>query len=80
MEVVTLIIAVVALVLAAVAFTRSGGVQDLRQQLHTLAAKTDSARDTTADVLDRLEQLVRGRERRGPGDTGQPSGGGPAGA
>lgn len=74
MEVFTLIIAVVALVLAVVAFVRSGGIGDLRRQLDTVSAKTETARDRTADVLDRLERLIRGREKP-PSETEGGSGG-----
>jgi hypothetical protein len=63
MEVVTLIIAVVALVIAVMAFMRTGGMQDLRRQLETVSAKTETARDRTADILDRLEHLIRGKEK-----------------
>lgn len=63
MEVVTLIVAVVALVIAVIAFVRTGGIGDLRRQLDTVSSKTESARDRTADVLDRLEHLIRGKEK-----------------
>ena len=63
LEVVTLIIAVVALVLAVIAFVRTGGIGDLRRQLDTVSSRTESARDRTADVLDRLEHLIRGKEK-----------------
>jgi hypothetical protein len=59
MEVVTLLISVVALVIAVAAFVRTGGMQEIR---HT----TGTARDRTADVLDRLERLVRTSEERSP--------------
>ena len=63
MEAVTLIIAVVALVIAVIAFVRAGGIQDMRRQMDGLSSRTESARDRTADVLDRLERLIRGREK-----------------
>jgi hypothetical protein len=63
MEAVTLLIAVVALVLAIMAFIRTGGMGDVRRQLDTVTHKTESARDRTADVLDRLEHLIRGKEK-----------------
>lgn len=66
MEAVTLIIAVVALVIAVVAFVRTGGIQDLRRQLDVISSKTETARDRTADALDRLERLIRGREKPPP--------------
>ncbi len=71
MEAVTLIIAVVALVLAVIAFVRTGG--DLRRQFEMLSSKTETARDKTADALDRLEQLIRGKGK--PPETGGGSSG-----
>ncbi len=71
MEVVTLVIAVIALVLAVVAFVRTGGGPELRRQIDSLASKTDAARDRTADALDRLERLIRGKEKSDPGKEGQ---------
>lgn len=63
MEFFTLIIAIIALVLAIVAFRRTGGIGDLRHRLDTLSATTGTARDRTADALDRLERLIRGKEK-----------------
>jgi hypothetical protein len=57
MEVVTLLIAVVALVVAVAAYMRTGGMQDIRQS-------TGTARDRTADLLDRLEGIVRASEEK----------------
>jgi hypothetical protein len=67
MEVVTLLISVLALVVAVAAFVRTGGMQEIRQT-------TGTARDRTADLLDRLERLVRtseekSKERRGDGNS-----------
>jgi len=59
MEVVTLLISVLALVVAVAAFVRTGGVQDIRHS-------TGTARDRTADLLDRLERLVRTSEQKAP--------------
>jgi hypothetical protein len=70
MEVVTLIIAVVALVVAVLAYARTGGIQELRGQVSALGSAKESLRvkttDTlgavrtkTADTLDRLEKAVR---------------------
>lgn len=74
MEAVTLIIAVVALVIAVVAFVRTGGIQDVRRQVEGLSLKTEAARDRTADILDRLERLIRGREKPPPEKEGGPGG------
>lgn len=64
MEVLTLIIAVVALVIAVAAFVRTGGIRELKGQVQTLSSTTDSVRDRTADALNRLEHLVRGKDRQ----------------
>ena len=71
MEAVTLLIAVAALVLALIAFIRTGGMADMRQQIDSMGAKTESARDRTADALDRLERFIRGRDKgEGGGEPG----------
>lgn len=74
MEIVTLIIAVAALVFAVIAFTRTGGIQDLRRQVEALGPTTATARDRTADALDRLERLIRGREKPQEERPGTPQG------
>ncbi len=38
-------------------------MQDLRRQLETVSAKRDTARYRLADVLHRLEHLIREKER-----------------
>jgi len=65
MEVLTLLIAVAALVIAVAAYTRTGGIQDLRRQVDSLSSASESVREKTADALARLERLIRGRERSG---------------
>jgi hypothetical protein len=71
MEIVALIIAIVALVVAVLAYARTGGIQELRSQVSALGSTTESLRakttDTldalrakTADTLERLEKAVRG--------------------
>ncbi len=74
MEVLSLLFSVVALVLASLAYARTGGVKDLRDQVTNLGSNLDSVRSRTADALDRVERLVRGGEK--PGGTGQPGGSG----
>lgn len=68
MEVVTLLIAVVALVIAVAAYTRTGGIRDLRRQVDSLSSASESVRDKTADAIARLERLIRGREKAPPDD------------
>lgn len=73
MDAVILLIAVVALVIAIMAFQRTGGIHDLRGQMDDLSHKTEhatkGARDMTADALSRLEAFIRGQQK--PSSTGQ---------
>ena len=62
MEVLTLLIAVAALVIAVMAFQRTGGMQDVRRQMEDISTKR--ARETVADALDRLENLIRGQQQK----------------
>jgi len=77
MEIVTFILAVVALVIAVLAYSRTGGIEDLRSQVKAMGSKTDALRaktaDTTetlraktADALHRLEQSLRGSREPAP--------------
>jgi hypothetical protein len=66
MNVLALIIAVVALVIAVAALSRTGGVRELKRQVQGRSSTTESMRDRTADALNRLEQMVRGKERPKP--------------
>jgi hypothetical protein len=62
MNVVTPIVAVAALVIAVIAFQRTGGIKDLWHQVEVLSSKSKAVRNRTADVLARFERLIRGRE------------------
>jgi len=72
MEGITLLIAVAALIIAILAYQRTGGTTELKRQfesktspaelkkqLDALMAMTDSVREKTADALDRLEKVIR---------------------
>jgi hypothetical protein len=76
MEGITLLIAVVALVISILAYQRTGGTtelkrkiettlppEELKRQMDTLVAVTNSLRDKTADALDRLEKVIRKTEK-----------------
>ncbi|OGP64942.1 MAG: hypothetical protein A2170_13925 [Deltaproteobacteria bacterium RBG_13_53_10] len=76
MEGITLLIAVAALIIAILAYQRTGGTADLKRhlestsssldlkkQVDSLAAMTDAVREKTADALDRLEKVVRKTEK-----------------
>jgi hypothetical protein len=76
MESITLLIAVVALIIAILAYQRTGGTAELKRQIEAgtsspelkkqvdaLVAMTDSLREKTADTLDRLEKVIRKTEK-----------------
>jgi predicted ATP-grasp superfamily ATP-dependent carboligase len=76
MEGITLLIAVVALIIAILAYQRTGGTADLKRQIDSAASSvdltkkvesltimTDALREKTADALDRLEKMVRKTEK-----------------
>jgi len=76
MEGITLLIAVVALIIAILAYQRTGGTAELKRQIEAgtsspelkkqmdaLAAMTNSLREKTADALDRLEKVIRKTEK-----------------
>jgi hypothetical protein len=71
METLALIISIIALIIAILAYYKVGGVADLKKQTEvltnvgeTVAKATDSLRDKTAEVLGRMEAAVRGVEEK----------------
>ncbi len=66
MEAFTLLIALGALVIAVIAFQRTGGLKELRQEVDNLSPKTEAVRDRTANMLDRFGQVVRGKNKTDP--------------
>jgi hypothetical protein len=76
MEGITLLIAVAALIIAILAYQRTGGTldlkrkiestippEDLKRQMDTLVVMTNTLREKTADALDRLEKVIRKTEK-----------------
>lgn len=63
MATITLLIAVIALGIAIVALRRTGGMKGLRHQVEGLSCKSETARGKTANALNRLERLIRGKEK-----------------
>jgi len=71
MEALALIISIIALIIAILAYHKVGGVANLKKQTevltsvgNTVTKATDSLRDKTADILDRMEAAVRGTEEK----------------
>lgn len=77
MEILSLIIAIVALVIAVLAYARTGGIEDVRRQVKTVSSATETFRSKTADALDRLERTVRGPRESIPPSTPTASAQGP---
>jgi hypothetical protein len=66
-----LIIAIIALIMAFMALQKVGGLGDLKKQTEVLTQigdaiikATNSLREKTADVLDKLESGLRSREQK----------------
>ena len=72
MEAFTLLIALVALVIAVIAFQRTGGIRELRQEVETLSSRSESMRERTANMLDRFEKVVRGKKPTAPPASPEP--------
>ncbi len=58
------IISIVALVLAYLAYRKSGGAEELKSKVDQLGITTDSLREKLADSLSRLEKAVRGAQAK----------------
>jgi hypothetical protein len=68
-----LIIAIIAVIIAVMAYQKAGGAADLKKHAEALSAvgdaivkASDNLREKTADVFDRLGDSVRGKEEVKP--------------
>lgn len=73
MEALTLIISIIALIIAIVAYQKAGGIPDLQKQAEVLSKigdgivkATDSLRTKTAAILGKMETGVRRTEESKP--------------
>jgi hypothetical protein len=70
---IAIVIAIVALILAYKAYTRSGGnIDEMRDSINELGLSTEKVRKMAADALAKVEKTVRGNEHP-PTDTGENS-------
>jgi hypothetical protein len=61
----SLIISIIALVIAYLAYTKSGGsVEEMRRKVEDLGLTTESLRSKMADALENLEKKIRGVEKK----------------
>ena len=59
------IISIIALILAYLAYTRSGGTtEELKSKVEDLGITTENLREKTADTLNRIEKMVRGESSK----------------
>jgi cell division protein ZapA (FtsZ GTPase activity inhibitor) len=59
-----LLVSIAALVIAVMAYQRTGADLKLRERVESLQQALDNARRETANALSRLEELVRGSEEK----------------
>lgn len=71
MEFLALVVAIIALVMALLAYRRAGGLRDLQAEIASLGTGLDALRAKTADALGKLERAVRPGDQREGG--GQPA-------
>lgn len=64
MAVLALLVSIAAIVIALMAYERTGADVKLRQQVESLQQALDGARQETANALDRLEKRLRGTQER----------------
>lgn len=64
MAVLALLVSITAIVIALMAYERTGADVKLRQQVESLQQALDGARQETANALDRLEKRLRGTQER----------------
>ncbi len=67
MVILALVIAIIALIVAYKAYTRSGGtIEEMRANINELGHSTEKFRKMTADALSKMEKSVRGEETSQP--------------
>ncbi|MFQ5990607.1 MAG: hypothetical protein ACE5K9_11900 [Candidatus Methylomirabilales bacterium] len=59
-----LFISIAALVIAVMAYQRTGAELKLRDRVESLQQALETARKETANALDQLEEMIRGSEKR----------------
>jgi len=63
LEYLALFLSIIALIVAALAYARTGGIQEVKTQVSSLGNTVESVREKTADALGKMEKLVRGSEK-----------------
>jgi hypothetical protein len=65
MDALALVISIIALIAACMAYKKSGGsVDDLKRKIDDLHLSTENLRSKMADSLEKIEKKVRGNEKK----------------
>jgi hypothetical protein len=68
MNVVSLLISIAALIVAIIAYQRSGGsIEEMKKKVEELGITTESMRTRTADLLNSFEKKLRGEDKPAAG-------------
>ena len=59
MTALTFILSIIALVIAIVAFRRTGGMAEIKDQVDSMDSVTDSLREKTANAFEKMEKALR---------------------
>jgi len=70
MTVVSLLISIAALIVAIIAYQRSGGsIEEMKKRVEELGITTESMRTKTADLLNSFEKKLRGEDKPAGGQS-----------
>jgi len=70
MDALTLVVSIIALIAACMAYKKSGGsVDDLKRKIDDLHLSTENLRSKMADSLEKIEKKVRGDEKKSDGQS-----------
>jgi hypothetical protein len=70
MNIVSLLISIAALIVAIIAYQRSGGsIEEMKKRVEELGITTESMRSKTADLLNSFEKKLRGEDKPSAGSS-----------
>ena len=73
MNYVSLFISIAALIVACIAYQRSGGsIEEMKNKIEELGITTESLRAKTADLLNAVEKKLRGDDKPSAGSPSEP--------
>jgi hypothetical protein len=73
MNYVALFISIAALIVACIAYQRSGGsLDEMKNKIEELGITTESLRAKTADLLNTIEKKLRGEDKPSNGSSSEP--------